>query len=109
MILSKSQYLLGKLVNDMGRSEGELVMSHLRCSKINIFHGTCDRCKINTSREKINHEFHSATSKLPTQPTLPNIFSSCLGALGLANPHQFYFIFFVSLPKFALVSSEGSD
>jgi len=50
----------------------------------------------NTLRDKIYHKSYFATSKMPTLPTLPNIFSSFfLGAFGLEN-HDFLLFFWLS-------------
>jgi len=43
-------------------------------------------------KDKITHKPAFATSKLPTQPTVSNIFSSfSLGAFKLANPYSLLF------------------
>lgn len=59
---------------------------------------------------KINHKHAFATPKLSTQPIVTNIFSSfSMGALELANPYGFSFLFMGILSKSSLVSSKGSD
>ena len=65
---------------------------------------------MNFLRNTINHKHASATPKLPTQPIISNIFySSSMGALELAKPYKFSFLFMGILSKSALISSKGSD
>ena len=91
------------------KCEGELVMPHLRCIKIPAIVLVIDG-KINRLRGKIHHKSYSATPKLPTQPTLPNIFSSfSMAAFGLENPQQSSFLFIAILSKSTLITSKGSD
>lgn len=78
-------------------------MLHLICSHLAMVpHGFMRWQVILKSKLLTNHAF--VPSKLPTQPSIPSIFSSfSLGALELANPDPSLFFWlpsYISLPLF---------
>ena len=61
-------------------------MLHFFCNHLSISPYDIHEMKL-VSKDKIAHKPSFATSKLPTQPSTPNIFSSfSLGAFELENP-----------------------